>query len=182
MIAIVWIAVGMTALIRPSKAWSLVLPFVLLSLDLTAILGVVLRRGLRRAYWLGFALFGWVYLILLVYLLSGGAPLFSSSTPESFINDALEGWIELFAIPGLIVEPGNELVKVGQIADDLRKLTVVVDDESRLVVACCMAGLAFSALGGKIARKLGQNEASAAGPNPAIRAAARSTSAAEPPN
>src|SRR5262245_46227742 len=45
MIAIALIGVGLAALVRPSKGWTLVLPLFLLIMELTAILGVVLRRG-----------------------------------------------------------------------------------------------------------------------------------------
>ena len=64
MIAIAVIGVGMAALVRPNKLWAFVLPPLSMTMYLTSILGLLFRRGPRRAYWAGFALFGWAYLIL----------------------------------------------------------------------------------------------------------------------
>jgi len=43
-----------------SAAWVAIAATITLGLLLTAVLGAVLRRGPARAFWLGFALFGWL--------------------------------------------------------------------------------------------------------------------------
>jgi hypothetical protein len=60
---VLFIAVALAALRASTDAWdSGILGVALLSL-LTATLLAVHRRDHQRAYWLGFALFGWAYLI-----------------------------------------------------------------------------------------------------------------------
>ena len=71
MIAIIVIGLGLAALVRPNDLWALTLPIVLLTMLLTAIPAAFFRRGPKRAFWTGFALFGWAS-----FLLSFGAQLF----------------------------------------------------------------------------------------------------------
>lgn len=62
-----FVAVGCVALRSSSETWSGVLHAVsLLSLG-AAILLLIYRQGAARAYWLGFALSGWLYVIILMY-------------------------------------------------------------------------------------------------------------------
>jgi hypothetical protein len=58
------LAVGFAALRLGSETWSSAVFTLTLVLHLTAILGAIYRRDRERAGWLGFALFGWGYLIL----------------------------------------------------------------------------------------------------------------------
>lgn len=61
---VAFVAVAFAALRHPTDAWdSGVFGVTLLTL-LTSILLEVHRREERRAYWLGFALFGWAYLVM----------------------------------------------------------------------------------------------------------------------
>jgi hypothetical protein len=55
---------GIAALRDASETWAGVMLLATLGLLAAAVLGVVYRRGGRRARWLGFALFGWGYLVL----------------------------------------------------------------------------------------------------------------------
>ena len=62
--AVTVIAVGLFALMNASYVWSsVVLSFTLLLL-LIALVAIVYRRGESRAFWVGFAIFGWAYFIL----------------------------------------------------------------------------------------------------------------------
>lgn len=64
MACIVVLALSIAALRSASDAWVGPMFSMPLGLLLTAVLGVVYRRGARRAFWLGFALFGWVYWLM----------------------------------------------------------------------------------------------------------------------
>ncbi|HWE37149.1 MAG TPA: hypothetical protein VG406_11335 [Isosphaeraceae bacterium] len=57
-------AVGVAALRFASELWAGVLLIGTLAMLGAAVLGVVHRRGARRAWWQGFALFGWGYLFV----------------------------------------------------------------------------------------------------------------------
>ena len=56
--------VAFAALKSPSELWASALFTTAVAVLLVAVLWAVHRRDRSRAYWLGFALFGWVYLIL----------------------------------------------------------------------------------------------------------------------
>jgi hypothetical protein len=61
------IALGCVALRNASGAWvAAMLGLAQLALA-TAILLVIFRRGAERAYWIGFATFGWLYLLLVLF-------------------------------------------------------------------------------------------------------------------
>jgi hypothetical protein len=64
MVCILVLALAIAALRSPSDYWVSAMFSMTLGLLLTAVLGVVYRRGARRAFWLGFALFGWVYWLM----------------------------------------------------------------------------------------------------------------------
>jgi hypothetical protein len=55
---------GLAGLKSSTVLWTTAATTVTLALLLAAVLGAVLLRGPERAFWLGFALFGWVYLVL----------------------------------------------------------------------------------------------------------------------
>jgi hypothetical protein len=64
---LVWVAllgVGFAGLRNPSLLWSNALFSVALGTLTLAVLAAVYRRGRRRAFWVGFATCGWVYLLL----------------------------------------------------------------------------------------------------------------------
>jgi hypothetical protein len=58
------VAVGLAAIRSGSPAWSGAMFSIMAFAMISSLLGVALTRGLRRAYWSGFALLGWSYLIL----------------------------------------------------------------------------------------------------------------------
>ncbi len=57
-------SLGLACLIYASSPWAKCTLSLALGILTLAILGAILRRGERRAYWIGFALCGWTYLIL----------------------------------------------------------------------------------------------------------------------
>ena len=58
------LGIGLAALKHPSeRAASLLFTLILASL-LTSVLGAMARRGRERIAWIGFAVFGWTYLLL----------------------------------------------------------------------------------------------------------------------
>jgi len=58
------VAVGVAALRSGSEDWAGIVSALTLGLLGVALLGVLFRQGPRRAFWSGFALFGWGYLAL----------------------------------------------------------------------------------------------------------------------
>src|SRR5262245_60138021 len=69
------LAVGSAALSNPTATWAALVFYATLILLFSAIMGVVYRRGAARAFWLGFALFGWGYWLLCDSGLFGMDPL-----------------------------------------------------------------------------------------------------------
>ena len=65
-------ATGFAAIHLASPGWAGGLFSLSIVAMLTALLGVSYRRGPKRVYWVGFALFGWTHLVL------AGAPWFST--------------------------------------------------------------------------------------------------------
>jgi hypothetical protein len=59
------VALGCAALRSPSELWASSLFTFTIVVLLAAILRAILRRGPARAFWIGFALFGWGYLLLI---------------------------------------------------------------------------------------------------------------------
>src|SRR3954449_13576132 len=64
MLAVLVCGVAVAALKNASDAWAGALLLLTLLLLASAVFGVVYRREGRRAFWLGFAAFGWGYLAL----------------------------------------------------------------------------------------------------------------------
>ena len=61
---IVVAGIAMAALRVGSPAWAGAMSSILFFTMVCSLLGVALRRGLRRVYWMGFAALGWSYLLL----------------------------------------------------------------------------------------------------------------------
>jgi hypothetical protein len=62
--AVAIIAVGLAALNSPSRLTVGLVTIVTLGVLLAAILGAIYRAGEARAFWLGFAVFGWSYFLV----------------------------------------------------------------------------------------------------------------------
>lgn len=57
-------ALGCAALMHPTALWCSAVAIAVVTVLFAAVLGVVYRRGADRAFWVGFAVFGWGYLML----------------------------------------------------------------------------------------------------------------------
>jgi hypothetical protein len=64
MLVVLIVGVDLAALRSPTELGASVAFTMTLGILVAAILGIVYRRGPRRAYWLGFALFGGIYLLV----------------------------------------------------------------------------------------------------------------------
>lgn len=64
MVVVASVGLGVAALSRPSRLWGAVLFSSATAILLGAVLAAVLGKGRRRAFWAGFAIFGWGYLAL----------------------------------------------------------------------------------------------------------------------
>jgi low temperature requirement protein LtrA len=145
MIVVAALGAGVAALARPSKGWAVVLTTLLLTFLLTSLIGILLQRGPRWAFWFGYALFGWAYLAPLVF---GKDDFPSPLSLDHLVNGPLFGLLEILVILGMgDKEPIAILDALGQ-----------VDDESRFVVAFSVLGLLFASFGGLIARRLSRND------------------------
>ena len=58
------IAMGCAALAYPTRWWASIISTTVFCLLSLASMAAVLLRGSRRAFWTGFALFGWMYVIV----------------------------------------------------------------------------------------------------------------------
>src|SRR6185312_8019285 len=72
---IVFVAVGFAALREADELWDRWLFSLTLGLLLFAVLLAACRTGDRRSFWIGFALFGWGYLILFLIPSTGRMPI-----------------------------------------------------------------------------------------------------------
>ena len=66
------LALALAGMLSASRLWLMLASTVMLALLLTAILAAWLFSGTDRAFWVGFALFGWTYLILVNWGWIGG--------------------------------------------------------------------------------------------------------------
>jgi hypothetical protein len=66
------IALGFAGLFSATTFWTSAAATLTLALLLGAVLGIVLLHGVERAFWLGFALFGGVYLVMVEWDWIGG--------------------------------------------------------------------------------------------------------------
>ena len=62
--AVAFFAVVAAALTDGSSRWAALIALASVSVMLASVLGVIYRRDELRSFWIGFAVFGWVYLIL----------------------------------------------------------------------------------------------------------------------
>lgn len=88
---IAYIAFVLAAMTNASLTWWLLSYFAIVTALLTAVLGVIFRRGARRAYWIGFSVFGWGYVILNVICYKTYPFL---DFPHMFVRQAVEDWLQ----------------------------------------------------------------------------------------
>jgi hypothetical protein len=66
------LALGLAGMLSASRLWLMLASTAMLAILLTAILAAWLFSGIDRAFWVGFALFGWIYLIMVNWDWVGG--------------------------------------------------------------------------------------------------------------
>ncbi len=64
LVVVVFIAVGCGALVAASETWLTIVYSATFAVLFIAVLGGLFRRGRTRAFWAGFAVIGWLYLVL----------------------------------------------------------------------------------------------------------------------
>jgi hypothetical protein len=142
MIVVGVVGIVVAAVVRPNQGWAVALPSLFLTLLLTALLGVVLRRGPRRTFWVGVTVFGWAYMAPLAFWREDFHSPFSLG---QVVARPLTLTLEILMVLGL----GEEMNLA-----DLPSALGQVNDESRFVVVYSIMGLLFACLGGLIARSL----------------------------
>jgi hypothetical protein len=160
MVIVAVIGVAIAALIRPYKFWAIVLSLLQVTLCLTAVLGLVFRRGPERAFWIGFALFGWAYFILTVVLFWQHDVV---NSPMSFPRAVGESLVVVYGF--LMALSLGDRGKMAEMMAAIVALVMEVDDNSRFLVACSLVGLVFAVLGGLIARAFYFSEAASVRPS-----------------
>ena len=80
---VAFLAVGTTALLYASALWASLLFSLALLLLLVAALGAIVLPGSTRAFWLGIAVFGWLYFLMINW------PGQSNVAGQLVTNDAL---------------------------------------------------------------------------------------------
>jgi hypothetical protein len=91
--AVALIACGLMCLKFASSPAAGVLPFTVVGLLTLALLAIVYRRGERRAFWVGFALFGWAYTAL------SSGPWFGANVRPDLLTSKLIAMSYLWLIP-----------------------------------------------------------------------------------
>jgi len=64
LVGLVFFAVGCTALVNASEAWQTTISTTAFAALFFATLAGLFRRGKAQAFWIGFAVIGWLYLVL----------------------------------------------------------------------------------------------------------------------
>jgi hypothetical protein len=86
LVVMVPLAIGLTAIANPTPFWEICIFGFALFVLFTAVLGAIYRTGGTRAFWLGFALFGWGFLLLCAGLPFDHNPLNRAPNPYQFFN------------------------------------------------------------------------------------------------
>jgi hypothetical protein len=98
-------AVGLAALVKPSPTWAGAIFLVTSGVLGLAIVGALYRRGAPQAWWVGFCVFGWGYLLLVAS--SGGGIFHFPSLPTSQLLTVLRQKFGIEPLPGAEPRPRN---------------------------------------------------------------------------
>ncbi len=93
MVGVAFGSLGLACLMYASSSWAKAALSVALGILTLAILGVILRRGERRAYWTGFAVCGWMYLVL------SDSPWLSASIRHRLVTTEVLSWSYPLLVP-----------------------------------------------------------------------------------
>jgi hypothetical protein len=156
MILVALVATALVALRGTLEIWASAYFSLTLILLCTAIPGIAYRQGLHRAYWVGFAAFGWPYLILCF----GPVPGTSIKPPPLLTTKVLE-----LAYPYLSTVPPSEVMIHGEgVWDDSRNIKVTMaakgggitffrnDSEDFQRSGQAITNLVFACVGGFVAQ------------------------------
>jgi hypothetical protein len=168
------IALGLAGMLSTSRLWLMLASTVALALLLAALLASWLFCGEERAFWVGFALFGWTYLILVNWDWVGGQ--IGHDLTVGF-NEAAEWLLPQVRDPGLqfgvaTLPPGTSTMLPGAPGQAVPVPRVVVREAEyfelvrrrhiklgNFVQICrIMGALCFGVLGGWLARTMAQRE------------------------
>jgi hypothetical protein len=151
MIVIVGVGLVLAALTRPNTLWAFALPIFFLTILLTAILAILYRCGQQRARWTGFALFGWAYFILSLFV---KYPADAPPLDEQLIE-------RLMLIPQVGMELASEdwgTITLKDFMNIGNELVSDADPVGRFLIVWSVAGLAFASLGGLMAGILSRRQ------------------------
>lgn len=105
---VAFVALGCAALLNASQWWASGMFALTIALLLAAILGSVFRRGRSRAFWLGFAICGWVHVLLVL-----GPPLqreisfrWQRDVQSQLLSTRLSEWAYVNLLPLVRTPPG----------------------------------------------------------------------------
>ena len=119
LVAIVFVDVGYHALRECDELWDSWLFYLTLALLLFAVLLAAQRTGDRRAFWIGFALFGWGYLIL--SLIPSTEPRLITTKTLSYLHQSTVFGTRMYAMR---VIPDLDRMRAYNLSlDDLRMAT-----------------------------------------------------------
>jgi hypothetical protein len=133
-------AIGLASIRSTSGVWTTVAATLTLAALLKAVLAAALLRGNDRAFWLGFAVFGWVYLILVDWDWVGGP--FGHE-----LTGALADWAE--AVIPEAPRPSPAITNLSELHQE-RMIKIGHFVQIGRMVLC----LLFAMAGGVIGRKL----------------------------
>jgi hypothetical protein len=125
----VFVALACTALLNASEWWGSATCTLTLVVLLVAVLLSVFRRGPSRAFWVGFAIFGWAYVLLIFW----PAPDPLSTCQRHLLTTKLSNWAYFKLLP-LVRTPPAEPIPVPPVSrSSSGGPTFVIRDEWRVV-------------------------------------------------
>jgi hypothetical protein len=103
LVIVVFLAIGLGALREATDIWDSGVFGVILTVLLISVLLIIHRKGIKRAYWIGFALFGGSYLVMTL------VPSVETRLPttkglaylDSKVSDRLTGWTFVVSTDGV---------------------------------------------------------------------------------
>jgi hypothetical protein len=141
---VLFVALALAGLRSGSVYWVTALAWVLLLWLSASILGVIYRRGRARVFWTGFAVFGWIYLMLI------HNSLVSTTLADEMgqgLREAVELTVDFRRAPAT---PANNATAQRQ----MMQMTKALEDYKfrvRVTADLCL-NLAFAAVGGVVAQ------------------------------
>ncbi|MDR3634973.1 MAG: hypothetical protein P4L84_14305, partial [Isosphaeraceae bacterium] len=116
------IAIGLGALRFASVYWASAVSWVLLLWLCAGLLGVIFRRGSARDFWVGFTVFGWIYLLLVHTSLMSTT---LSAEMSAGIHQAIDSLLPFDAIT--VANPANAIEAQHDHAVRLIRLRALAD-------------------------------------------------------